>query len=158
MRDFLLDLLLDLDGVRQDPRHHPEGDALFHALQVFDLARRDTRDADLLAAALFHDVGKAIDPRNHEDVGADALDGVLSRRAVWLVRRHMDLLRDPRGARQMFHGTSTLRDLEQLRRWDLRGRNPRARTLDPVDALDLLLDHPDLRALTGDDAHDQEID
>jgi hypothetical protein len=39
----LLSLLEALDGVAQSPRYHPEGDALFHSLQVFDLARRATR-------------------------------------------------------------------------------------------------------------------
>lgn len=35
MHDDLLDLLLALDGVRQSPRHHPEGDA--HVVDVFTL-------------------------------------------------------------------------------------------------------------------------
>ncbi|MEZ4306893.1 MAG: hypothetical protein R3F14_02435 [Polyangiaceae bacterium] len=50
MHDALLDLLLGLRGVRQDPRYHPEGDALFHSLQVFDAARRETPDRTLWAA------------------------------------------------------------------------------------------------------------
>ncbi len=33
-------LLLPLETVRQDPRRHPEGDALYHSLQVYALARR----------------------------------------------------------------------------------------------------------------------
>ena len=28
-----------LESVKQNPRYHPEGDALFHSLQVFQLAR-----------------------------------------------------------------------------------------------------------------------
>lgn len=32
MYDPLLDLLYDLDGVRQDPRYHPEGDALYRLI------------------------------------------------------------------------------------------------------------------------------
>jgi hypothetical protein len=59
MHQDLLHLLLGLDGVRQDPRYHPEGDALFHSLQAFELARRETSDRALWAAALLHDVGKA---------------------------------------------------------------------------------------------------
>jgi len=106
----LLDLLLALDGVQQSPRFHPEGDALFHSLQVFDLARRATEDRELWAAALFHDVGKAIDDdeQGHDEVGADLLEGLVSERVVWLVRHHLDLLRDPKRtrARLIVAGTS----------------------------------------------------
>ena len=29
-------LLLPLENVKQNPRYHPEGDVLYHSLQVFD--------------------------------------------------------------------------------------------------------------------------
>lgn len=138
MDDELLDLLLALDGVAQSPKFHPEGDALFHSLQVFDLARNATHDLDLWAAALFHDVGKAIDGASHDEIGADLLEGLLSDRAVWLVRHHLDLLRDPRRTRRRFSGTAELVDLELLRSWDLGGRRPHARVLPAEDAFDLL--------------------
>ena len=32
-------LLLPLENVKESPQYHPEGDALYHSLQVFDLAR-----------------------------------------------------------------------------------------------------------------------
>jgi hypothetical protein len=55
-------------------RNHPEGDALYHSLQVFELARCEAPwDRDLAAAALLHDVGKAIDRRDH--VIAEAFHG-----------------------------------------------------------------------------------
>lgn len=138
MNDELYSLLSDLDGVRQSPRYHPEGDALFHSLQVFDLARRATEDRVLWAAALFHDVGKAVDGPLHDEVGADLLEGLLPARAVWLVRHHLDLLKDRRLAQRRYHGTAALRDLEHLRRWDLGGRDPNARVLSLDDALDIL--------------------
>ena len=138
MKDELFSLLDALDGVQQSPRYHPEGDALFHSLQVFELAHRSTDDRVLWAAALFHDVGKAIDGPLHDEVGADLLTGLLPERAVWLVGHHLDLLKDRRLARRRFHGTDALRDLEQLRRWDLKGRNPNARVLSLDDAFDLL--------------------
>jgi HD superfamily phosphodiesterase len=127
--DDLLSLLESLDGVSQSPRYHPEGDALFHSLQVFELARRATDDRVLWAAALFHDVGKAIDGPLHDEVGADLLEGLLAPRAVWLVRHHLDLLKDARATRRRYAGTPALRDLELLRRWDLGGRDPNARVV-----------------------------
>jgi predicted HD phosphohydrolase len=138
MDDDLFSLLSSLNGVRQSPRHHPEGDALFHSLQVFALARRETTDRALWAAALFHDVGKAVDGPTHDEVGADLLDGLVCSRTVWLVRHHLDLLKEPRATRRRYRGTSALRDLEKLRRWDLGGRDPNARVITIDDAFDLL--------------------
>ncbi len=81
MDDDLFSLLQDLDGVQQSARYHPERDALFHSLQVFELARRQATDRVLWAAALFHDVGKAIDGPLHDEVGADLLEGLIPPRA-----------------------------------------------------------------------------
>ena len=120
-----MELLEDLDGVEQDPVWHPEGDALFHSLQVYDHARTSTRDPELWAAALVHDVGKARSGC-HEVEGARLLEGLMPDRVVWLVRHHLDLLRRPEATRRRLRGTRELHDLERLRRWDLAGRDPRA--------------------------------
>lgn len=136
----LRDLLLALDGVEQPPRYHPEGNALFHSLQVFDLARAATTDREMWQAALFHDVGKSVRDAGagHDEVGADLLSGLVSERVEWLVRHHLDLLRDPRKTRRRLHRDPRLADLELLRGWDVRGRSPSARVLDPDAALALL--------------------
>ena len=141
-RDDLIDLLRALDGVAQPPRYHPEGDALFHSLQVFDLAHASSPDPELWAAALLHDVGKAVTGADHDEVGADLLEDLVSPRVVWLVRHHLDLLRAPGRARRRFRGTPELRDLERLRRWDVGGRKPDALVLSPEDAVDIVLEHP----------------
>ena len=138
MNDDLHSLLVSLDGVRQSPKYHPEGDALFHSLQVFDLARRASPDRILWAAALFHDVGKAVDSSLHDEIGADLLEGLVHPHVVWLVRHHLDLLKDPRSTRRRLLGTPELKALESLRRFDLGGRDPRARVLAPEDALSIL--------------------
>ncbi|MCB9796399.1 MAG: HD domain-containing protein [Alphaproteobacteria bacterium] len=138
MHDALLDLLLALDGVSQDPRHHPEGDALFHSLQVFGLARAQCQDPELLAAALLHDVGKAEAGADHDEVGAELLEGLVSPRVCWLVAHHLDLLRAPKATRARLRGDPRLDDLERLRAWDLGGRRPHALVFSPVEALTLL--------------------
>jgi hypothetical protein len=83
-------LLLPLERVKQSPKWHPEGDALYHSLQVFDLARDELPyDEEFLLAALLHDVGKGIDPQDHVNAGLEALDGFITDRTRWLIENHM---------------------------------------------------------------------
>jgi predicted HD phosphohydrolase/predicted nucleotidyltransferase len=83
-------LLLPLENVKQSPKYHPEGDALYHSLQVFDLAREQLPyDEEFLLAALLHDVGKAIDPHDHISAGLEALNGFITERTAWLIKHHM---------------------------------------------------------------------
>ena len=158
MYDDLLELLSALDGVRQDPRYHPEGDALYHSLQVYQHARRETEDRALRAAALLHDVGKALGSPDHDTTGADLLDGLVSPSVVWLVAHHLDLLRAPGPTRRRFRNTDRLRDLELLRRWDLAGRSPTAHVPSPEEAMRELLEDTStlLPTLDAPYAHEQE--
>jgi HD superfamily phosphodiesterase len=137
-RNELVSLLQSLSGISQSPAFHPEGDALFHSLQVFDHALASTRDPVLLAAALFHDVGKAIDGPTHDVEGAELLDGLLDTEVCWLVAHHLDLLREPAKTKRRLAGTSRLSLLQQLRRFDLAGRDPTARVRDETWAVDTL--------------------
>jgi hypothetical protein len=74
-------LLLPLENVKEDPKYHPEGDALYHSLQVFDHARAEfPYDEEFLLAALLHDVGKAIDRHDHVAAGLEALAGHITPR------------------------------------------------------------------------------
>jgi predicted nucleotidyltransferase len=84
-------LLAPLAEVQQLPAVHPEGDALYHSLQAFELARDECPyDEELITAALLHDVGKAIDLHDHVAAGLEALEGSLTERAEFLIRHHMD--------------------------------------------------------------------
>jgi predicted HD phosphohydrolase len=84
-------LLLPLETVKQRPEYHPEGDALYHSLQVFDLARdAQPYDEEFQLAALLHDVGKAIDPRDHIVAGLAALEGHITPRTAWLIAHHAE--------------------------------------------------------------------
>ena len=77
--------LQPLESVKQDPRTHPEGDALYHSLQVFERAREARPyDEEFLLAALLHDIGKAIDP---QDRRLAAVEGrAWQKRDPWLLR------------------------------------------------------------------------
>ncbi len=158
MHDELLDMLRALDGIAQDPRYHPEGDALYHSLQVFSHARRETRDPELLAAALLHDVGKSLRSPEHDIDGADLLEGLVSERVLWLVRHHLDLLRAPGQTRRRYRGTTHLSDLEQLRRWDLAGRSPTAPVCSPEEAVNTLLREFELHRASAPDTHHESED
>lgn len=84
-------LLVPLERVKQDPRYHPEGDVLYHSLQVFDLARDELPyDEEFLLAALLHDVGKGIDLKNHTAASLQALEGFITPRTAWLIEHHME--------------------------------------------------------------------
>lgn len=83
-------LLEPLDKARQSPRYHPEGDVLYHLLQVFELARRERPwDEEFLQAALLHDIGKGIDPYDHVAAGLEALTGLITPRVEYLIANHM---------------------------------------------------------------------
>jgi len=84
-------ILQPLESVKQNPDWHPEGDALYHSLQVFELAK-DARpwDEEFLLAALLHDVGKAIDPADHVGAALEALEGAITERTEFLIAHHMD--------------------------------------------------------------------
>jgi hypothetical protein len=84
-------LLAPLGEVKQSPVYHPEGDALYHSLQVFELARNQLPyDEEFLLAALLHDVGKAIDPADHVAAGIAALEGAITPRTQTLICHHME--------------------------------------------------------------------
>ena len=122
--------LMPLEAVKQDPRLHPEGDALYHSLQVFHLAREARPyDEEFLLAALLHDVGKAIDPRDHAAAAVEALRGSVTERTLWLIEHHMDLVPSrPLNARQRreLDESEHLEDLKLLRELDDAGRVPGA--------------------------------
>lgn len=60
--DALESIVRPLDRIRLDRETHPEGDALYHTLQVFEAGRNALPyDQEFLLACLLHDAGLAID-------------------------------------------------------------------------------------------------
>ena len=83
-------LLLPLENVQGSPVHHPEGDVLYHSLQVFEQARdRRAYDEEFLLAALLHDVGKGLDRSRHVEAALDVLEDLITDRTRWLIEHHM---------------------------------------------------------------------
>jgi len=137
-------LLLPLERVKESPKHHPEGDALYHSLQVFDLAREELPyDEEFLLAALLHDVGKAIDRRDHVAAALEALDGFITPRTAWLIEHHMEgqALKDGTlGARsrRRLRESEDFEELELLVECDRNGRTRGADAPDVDEALEYL--------------------
>lgn len=137
-------LLLPLENVKQPLKYHPEGDALYHSLQVFDLARNELAyDEEFLAAALLHDVGKAIDPADHVGSALEALDGFISERTAWLIEHHMlahQLTDGTLGARarRRLQASEHFDDLVLLGECDRAGRLPGIVAPELDEALDYL--------------------
>ncbi len=133
--------LAPLEAVKQNVKYHPEGDALYHSLQVFERARDDRPfDEEFLLAALLHDVGKAIDPRDHVAAGVEALRGAVTPRTLALIEHHMDLLaaRERPGSPPPVADPDALEDLRLLRDLDDLGRVPGASVGTVDEALDYL--------------------
>jgi len=137
-------LLLPLEEVKGSPKFHPEGDVLYHSLQVFELAR-DQRpcDEEFLLAALLHDVGKGIDRTDHVAAGLSALDGLITERTQFFIENHM-LAHEikagtlpPREKRRL-QESPDYEDLLLLRELDSAGRVPGAVVGTVDEALDYL--------------------
>lgn len=138
MQKHLLDILLDLEHVEQNPTYHPEGNALYHSLQVFELSLKLSRDPIIWTAALFHDVGKAIDGPSHAEIGADMLSGIFNENVCWLVKHHLDLLTHPAQTTRKLQNTSRLSQLRLLRQLDLAGRDPYCEVCSPEFAVHVI--------------------
>lgn len=134
-------LLAPLEGIQENPQFHPEGDLLYHSLQVFALAReRLPYDEEFLLAALLHDVGKAIDPANHVQAALEALEGYVTERTAWLIAHHMEAQELHRGGlsqrlRRRLQESEDFEELLLLAECDRAGRVPGAQVPSLEEAL-----------------------
>jgi hypothetical protein len=148
-------MLLALEPVEQSAESHPEGDALYHSLQVFQLARdAQPYDEEFLLAALLHDVGKAVDRREHTVASLEMLAGLITPRTAWLIEHHpaAHALRDGTlGARsrRRLAASPDFDDLKLLAECDAAGRQPGM----PVPEVDQALDYLRRLAAECDDPH-----
>lgn len=82
-------LLEPLAEVWLNPSTHPEGDALYHSLQVYALVREAAPfDEELQLAGLLHEVGRTIDPRGPIEAGLDVLADEITPRTAWFIANH----------------------------------------------------------------------
>ncbi|HEY1067174.1 MAG TPA: tRNA adenylyltransferase [Pirellulales bacterium] len=153
-----------LENTRVDLKEHPEGDLLYHSLQVFELVKAERPyDEELLLAALLHDVGRAIDPLEPLSATVTALEGLITERTEWLIEHLPDahLLREGRlGARAVkrLEASPDFDDLVLLAECDRRGRRKGGKAPDLDDALEFIRDLDDSDADYDDEEryHDDD--
>jgi len=139
-------LLLPLEDVKESRTYHPEGDVLYHSLQVFELARGERPyDEEFLLAALLHDVGKGIDRKDHIAAGLEALEGFITPRTAWLIEHHSEAhgLRDGTlgvRSRRRLEASEDFEDLVFLAECDDTGRQVGVEVPDVEEALEYLRD------------------
>jgi tRNA nucleotidyltransferase (CCA-adding enzyme) len=142
-----------LFGVPQPAKWHPEIDTGVHTLQVLDVAASLSEDTTVRFAALVHDVGKALTPRDqwpshfgHEATGAKLIEKMAERLrvptehrdlAVLVARHHARVHRvgeqRPGTILELLEMTDAFRRGERFERFllacesDARGRGPELR-------------------------------
>jgi tRNA nucleotidyltransferase (CCA-adding enzyme) len=142
-----------LDGVPQPEKWHPEIDTGVHTMQVLEVAAELSRDTTVRFAALVHDVGKALTPREawpshvgHEEAGAQLIEKLAVRLrlptehrelAVLVARHHARVHRvaeqRPGTVLELLERTDAFRRPERFERFllaceaDARGRGPELR-------------------------------
>jgi hypothetical protein len=121
-------LLVPLEGVKLNTKDHPEGDALYHSLQVFELVRDAVPyDEELQLAALLHEVGRAIDPRDPVRAALESLNGHITERTAWLIEHQPEAVALREGtlgarSRKRLEASPDFEDLMLLEQCDRQGR------------------------------------
>ncbi len=84
--DYFRPLLESLAGVTFNSEDHPEGDALYHSLQVYQLGRDlHPYDVEFQWACLLHDIGYVVDARTPCEAALRVLSGRVTERVEFLV-------------------------------------------------------------------------
>lgn len=126
--EYLLRILEHTVFVKDTNEHHPENNVLEHSVQCFNIACKETNDVDLRLAALFHDIGKFTEHKDHAEPGYQIIKNHVSEKTAWLVLNHMrikyylsgDMVKS--GKIKDLESHPWFVDLIRLHRWDVMGR------------------------------------
>lgn len=139
--EFFRPLLKMQEHLDWNSDDHPEGNVLYHTLQVYELGReRYPWDEEFLWACLLHDLGLGIDARNPLPAALRILEGRVSERVLFLISELPAAQEILSGAvpRKSLRKSESYEELLDLARCDRDGRQPgkKVGTLD--EALDYL--------------------
>ncbi len=81
-------LLRELASQAEEPMEGYKITRMDHALQSATRAERDGADADWIVAALLHDIGDGLAPRNHDRFAAEVLRPFIRDECTWVVEHH----------------------------------------------------------------------
>ena len=137
-------LLQPLEHLTRYARAGRREDLLSHSLRVFDLAREVLPyDEEFLAAALLHEVGRAVDPHHPIQAGLEELEPFVTERTAWLIE-HLDAAHAYRDdtlgsrSRRRLEESEWFEDLQQLAECDRHGCSLGVPTCDVEFALNYL--------------------
>ncbi len=109
-------LLESLEDVPVDLKEHPEGDLLFHSLQVYALASEEfPNDLEAWEAALLHDIGALTATDDWQQASVALLGDSITPRTAWLIEHWPDALL----ASKNQLGARALRRLKDHPDWDM---------------------------------------
>ena len=125
--DTFRPLLERLESFHWDYAEHPEGDALYHSLQVYELGRDlHPYDVEFQWACLLHDIGFVVDPRSPEEAALRVLAGRGTERVEFLVGNlstaHRILKHETQA--KSLRKSESFEELLDLARCDRDGRQP----------------------------------
>jgi predicted HD phosphohydrolase len=128
--DLLYSLVSNLKGIVDHNSSHLEEDVYSHSIQVFALAVQDSRDVDLVLAALLHDIGKAHGSPDHAQTAVSMLKPftLIKPKTLWLIENHSRIMFLQLGQMKKISKIRALTenpyysDLLQLREYDINGR------------------------------------
>ena len=109
-----------LIGQTHDPKYHPDGDAFEHTMKVLDDVSEVTKDVAVRFAALYHDIGKGVTPKEllpkhhgHDKTGVSIIEnlpGFVNKRykevAMFVAEHHMRIhtMKKPGAIRDLMTG------------------------------------------------------
>ena len=133
---------------------------LEHGLQAATRARRDGADTDWVVAALLHDVGDGLAPRNHDRFAAEILRPYVREEVAWVVEHHSSFQKyyyihhfgRDRELRRRFADSPYYRTaIDFCERWDQSSFDPDY-PMDPLESFEA-----EVRAVFGRKAWDPDV-
>lgn len=121
-----LEMLLNkLESIRLDPILHPEGDLLYHSLQVYELGVAERPyDEEFLLACLIHEIGVGLDRRRPLEAAWNAIGELVTPRTWFFIENRAEAVEylSTGRIRGILKRSEDFEELVLLAQCDLKGR------------------------------------